>query len=254
MKFNATSVLRVWANSLVGTIAIASAASAMGATPFFSLAIGPSSPIAFDSVVARVSVLDGCWVDENDLLVKQSDNAIRIDVHYWDICIPTGTARTFDIFLGKLPPGNYSVAVYESNNIAAASAQFAVAEKYGANPPPHPLMDYTDHWWNPQESGWGMSIMQHSSDRLFAVWYVYDQNRQPTWYTLQPGSWLASNLYNGPVYKTTGPYFGGTFDPAAVGISQVGTATLKFSDPATGEFTYTIEGVSGKKAISRMPF
>ncbi len=221
--------------------------------PNFSIGILPSSPVAFDSVVARIGALNGCSIDESTIRIAQANNAIRVDVGSLSTCVPTG-GISFDVLLGKLPTGSYSVTVYQPANVAVATAQFDVAEKYGANPPSHPLMDYTDHWWNPQESGWGMSIMQHPSDRLFAVWYVYDQNRQPTWYTLQPGSWLASNTYAGPVYKTTGPYFGGTFDPATVGIAQVGTATLKFSNQGTGEFTYSVEGVSGKKAISRMPF
>ena len=31
--------------------------------------------------------------------------------------------------------------------------------------------NYTDHWWNPDESGWGVTLAHHN-DKLFAVWYV----------------------------------------------------------------------------------
>jgi hypothetical protein len=156
--------------------------------------------------------------------------------------------------IGKLPAGSYTVSVYQPQSTQVATAQFVVADKYAAASGPHPLVDYTDHWWNAQESGWGLSIMQHTSDRLFATWYVYDQNMQPTWYTLQPGSWTNFKTYAGPIYRTTGPFYGGPFNPNQVSVEQVGVGTLTFADAAHGEFSYTINGVDGSKAITRLPF
>ena len=37
-----------------------------------------------------------------------------------------------------------------------------------------PAANYTDMWWNPSESGWGISFAQHASNQVFAVWYTYD--------------------------------------------------------------------------------
>jgi hypothetical protein len=37
-----------------------------------------------------------------------------------------------------------------------------------------PAANYTDLWWNPSESGWGVSIVQHASNKMFAVWFTYD--------------------------------------------------------------------------------
>ena len=134
------------------------------------------------------------------------------------------------------------------------SATFTVTDTYSANAGFFPLVDYTDHWWDPLESGWGISIDQHPSNRLFAVWFVYSQAGLPVWYTLQPGVWTSPTVYTGPVYKTTGPYFGGPFDSSLVSISLVGTATLSFTDYTTATFSYTVEGVSGSKPITRLPF
>jgi hypothetical protein len=58
-------------------------------------------------------------------------------------------------------------------------------------------------------------------------------------------------IYTGPIDKTNGPYFGGPFDPAQVGITQVGTGTLSFRHSDSGTFSYTVEGVAGSKAIVR---
>jgi len=43
--------------------------------------------------------------------------------------------------------------------------------------PPKPLTNYSGLWWNPGESGWGLSIQQSATSRIFAAWYVYDEDR-----------------------------------------------------------------------------
>lgn len=165
---------------------------------------------------------------------------------------------SFDVELGRFPSGNYTLEVITQGGmqsiITVYTAAFTVTERHSIPPYTFPVVDYSDHWWNPQESGWGMSIMQHPSDRLFAVWFVYNASNQPVWYTLQPGHWTSPRTYTGPIYKTTGPYYGGPFDPTQVGITQVGTGTLTFTDYTTGSFSYTVEGVSGNKPITRLPF
>ncbi len=116
-------------------------------------------------------------------------------------------------------------------------------------------MNYSDFWWNPSESGWGLAIQQGATNLLFAAWFVYDAMGKPVWYTLQPGRWTTANIYTtyeGPVYKTNGPYFGGFFDPSQVGEMQVGTGVLSFRNSNSGTFRYTIEGVTGSKTITRM--
>ena len=74
-----------------------------------------------------------------------------------------------------------------------------------------PLGNYTDQWWDPAEPGWGLAITQHVDGAIFAVGAVYGPDNKPIWYTLQPGSWTAYNTYSGPVYRTMGPYFGGSY-------------------------------------------
>lgn len=38
--------------------------------------------------------------------------------------------------------------------------------------------DFTDLWWNPSESGWGVSITQHGNN-VFARIYAYDTDGRP---------------------------------------------------------------------------
>ena len=40
--------------------------------------------------------------------------------------------------------------------------------------------NYTDLWWNADESGWGVTLV-HQNDKVFGVWYVYDASGKPLW-------------------------------------------------------------------------
>jgi len=166
----------------------------------------------------------------------------------------------YDVELGRFPAGTYTVQ-FAGFGVDARDAQFTVADA-PRPPPPNfmmpaiPAVNYSDMWWTPSESGWGLTIVQGPTNVLFAVWFVYDASGKPTWYTLQPGQWTSASfmtIYTGPIYKTNGPYFGGPFDPAQVGITQVGTGALAFRHSDSGTFYYTVEGVTDSKAIMRQP-
>lgn len=117
-----------------------------------------------------------------------------------------------------------------------------------------PVTDFTDLWWNPAESGWGLSLVQHPSRVLFAVWYTYGLDGKRTWFVVPSGRWTDSRTYTGTIYATTGPSANGVFDPSRVRTTAVGTATLAFSDANNGTLAYTINGLAGSKAITRQPF
>src|SRR6266702_3525061 len=94
--------------------------------------------------------------------------------------------------------------------LAALLAVFCLAAK---------ATDKTDLWWNPNESGWGMTIA-HQGTTMFITMYVYGTSSQPTWYVgtlnFQFTDSSGANVYTGTWYSTTGPYYGGVFKPAAV--------------------------------------
>ena len=111
--------------------------------------------------------------------------------------------------------------------------------------------DYSDLWWNPQESGWGAHVtLQH--DVVFMVLFVYDANRQPRFLVAPDMARAASGeAFDGALYTTNGPPFSGAFDPASVTSRVVGAAHLRFSAPASGTLEYTVDGVTVSKAITR---
>ena len=113
--------------------------------------------------------------------------------------------------------------------------------------------DLTDVWWNPAESGWGMEIV-NTGTFAFASLYVYDPNGSPTWLSGQlqkvPG---APATYSGPLFVTTGPYYGGAFNPSAVTMRQVGTMTFVGTTTTTGQLTYSVDGLVVNKLVERQP-
>ena len=116
-------------------------------------------------------------------------------------------------------------------------------------------IDYTDLWWNPAESGWGLNLIQHPSRIIFGVWYTYALDGKRTWFVMSGGQWTSANTYTGDVQVVAGPsYAVAPFDASKVVRTSVGSATLNFSDANNGTFSYNINGVSGSRAITRQPF
>ena len=114
--------------------------------------------------------------------------------------------------------------------------------------------DYTDLWWNPDESGWGLNLVQNASRVIFAVWYTYGADQKETWYHLSSGTWTSANTYTGTIYATSGPAANQFFDPGRVTRNPVGTGTLTFSDASHGVWSFSVNNVSGSKVITRLPF
>lgn len=112
----------------------------------------------------------------------------------------------------------------------------------------------SDLWWNSNESGWGVNIIQQQ-DIVFLTLFVYTPSGQPTWY-VGPATTLVSSsstqrTFTGGLYATTGPWFGAFFNPNAVGVRQVGNVTFTATSPVRGTLTYTVDGVTVTKAIQR---
>lgn len=138
-----------------------------------------------------------------------------------------------------------------------------------------PAANYTDMWWNPGESGWGLSIAQHAgTHQVFAVWYTYDPREgtasgryKPLWLVMPGGTWASPTRLTGTAYVTNGiPFNQSGSNPRN---TPVGTFTFDFSGTSTGTFTYVVApppglpsddpahdmpSLSGVKLIQRQSF
>jgi len=119
----------------------------------------------------------------------------------------------------------------------------------GATPP---SVDYTDLWWNPNESGWGVALTQQYG-MMFAAWYAYDASGNPIWYVASSCPVVGSGC-TGDLYQVTG---GASLTSAWKAVNpsaKVGTVTFAFSDANNGKMSYSINNVAGSRNITRQGF
>jgi hypothetical protein len=126
-------------------------------------------------------------------------------------------------------------------------------------------------WWaSPagSESGWGLNIT-HQGNTLFATWFTYDTDGSPMWLVMSEGArqvdyydggyygsmMYYTDTYEGPLYRTTGPAFtAATFNPNAVGVTEVGMARLSFDERNSPRFSYTVNNFTQTKTLTRQVY
>jgi uncharacterized protein (DUF1800 family) len=116
--------------------------------------------------------------------------------------------------------------------------------------------NYTDIWWNPSESGWGMTLSHHG-DQIFGVWYIYDNDGSPMWVVMSDGTFSSDGRsFTGNVYRTSGPsYREAQFESSRVAVTQIGTARLDFdADDENATVTYSINQRQTVKRVTRQSF
>ena len=115
--------------------------------------------------------------------------------------------------------------------------------------------NYTDLWWNPAESGWGMNLV-HQGTKLFATWFTYDTDRQGLWLVMSDATRQPDGSFTGTIYRASGIPFDQVNGQVAAHfpLPVVGTGTLRFASPTQATFSYTVNGVGQQKAMVRQAF
>ena len=145
----------------------------------------------------------------------------------------------------------FFVAAAHSISQQATGIPLVVSDARASTTAPYVQLNYTDHWWNPAESDWGLFIWHDKLDRVLAAWFTYGSDNKAEWYTIQAGKWVNYKQYDGQLIKTTGPSFAAFVPGSAVQTQAVGSASLNFTDADSGTFTYTLNGVTQTKNIRR---
>jgi hypothetical protein len=115
--------------------------------------------------------------------------------------------------------------------------------------------NYQGMWAVPNlaEPGWGINFT-HQGDVIFVSWFIYDQNGAPIWVSATLTK-TGTRTYTGELDMTTGPPFSAVpYNPTLVTHTTVGTATVVFTDGNNGTFSYTLNGVTRTKALTRFVF
>lgn len=115
-------------------------------------------------------------------------------------------------------------------------------------------INYTDTWWGgASEGGWGAVLFQQQAV-MAGAWYTYNNQGQAVWYLIN-GGWTSATTYQGNLTRATGsPMIGTFYNAAAYSPVPAGTITLNFSDASNASMTYSVDGVTQTKPISRLQF
>ncbi len=149
------------------------------------------------------------------------------------------TGRRSDELIVDTTEGSYRIPLTASG-IAASPSSIANYEGVWSTAPVG------------SESGWGINFA-HQGNTIFATWFTYDATGRAWWLTMTAAR-TGSNVYEGTLYSTSGSPLNVPFDPSSVMYQEVGNGRLTFSDANTGVFSYTVNGISQSKAISRLVF
>ena len=110
-----------------------------------------------------------------------------------------------------------------------------------------PDEDFTDMWASTDGAGHGLSVVQHRSGNVFALWATYDEaSGTPTWLMIPGGRWQSGTRFAGELYRADRA--GGR-----LGVEPVGSATITFE---AGEATLELrrDGASRTVALRRQSY
>jgi hypothetical protein len=116
-------------------------------------------------------------------------------------------------------------------------------------------VDFTDIWYDPDTSGWGINIVQsgNSFDYMFATLFIYDPTTgEPTWVTAElkhDGS--KNDVFTGKLYRHVSLPTNTPFSPNQLESTEVGTLTFTASAPNKAEISYVVGGTTVQREIVR---
>ena len=180
-----------------------------------------------------------------------------------DLYIPGGSSfASYDVsrFVAGSPVGSASVTFSSSSTgtlaytVRGVSGAKSISRLAFGPVDATPIASYGDMWWGgASQDGWGLVLTQQYRT-LFATWFTYDAAGQVTWFVMSSGTW-SGNTYSGTLYRTHGtPVLGAVYDASALVVTPVGTLSIAFGDPDNATMTYTVDGVTQTKAITRLLF
>jgi hypothetical protein len=112
--------------------------------------------------------------------------------------------------------------------------------------------NFTDLWWNPAESGWGINLT-HQADTIFATLFTYDDDRRPMWLVASNVQRQSDGSFRGDLFRLRGPAFDA--QPwSAPTLSTVGSLALIFTDGEHGVLTYNVGTATVVRQITRQLF
>ena len=219
-------------------------------------ALLPANPTSTDNL--KLSMKRTCSSDfpykANSYLVSMAQNNITIKrgdvLPQINVC-PGLISPREEFDLGRLPAGDYTVTMIDSantsfpNRVLIDHSTFTVTDARVAKTAPYVRLDYSGHWWDPNDSGWGLFIWHDARDNLLAAWFTYAADGKPIWYTFQPKWQTSSATFETALLQTSRAPGATVPPPNPTAFVVAGAVSLDFTNFGTadeGKLIYTLTG------------
>jgi len=118
--------------------------------------------------------------------------------------------------------------------------------------------NYSDTWWNPQEIGTGLQMVQQG-ETAFVTLYTYGSNGEPMWFVASEATVYAYTsagrpAFRGTLYRTRGTPFSDTHRNADTQVIPVGEIFLTATADNALAVEYTVNNISVAKQLVRQTF
>ena len=120
-------------------------------------------------------------------------------------------------------------------------------------------VNFSDLWWNPQESGSGLQVVQQG-ESAFVTLFTYGSNNEPFWVVapdVRVYAYSGANglpAFRGTLYRTRGSAFSGPFNPNDGQVIPVGELYLTPTGDNALTLEYTVNNVRTTKQLVRQTF
>lgn len=202
--------------------------------PFSDLHIAPAPGKPSYDPIALVGKWNDCGArDEPKLLVDADARTVSIEQDYTPApCAASQKPVALIVPFYAWKGGDYKLTfVAKPNN---GSAHPAVQMKFSAA---SSEQSYTGTWYDPNQSGHGLTLEVLADGRLYANWFTYTpEGTQQAWLT-GLGSFNANTVDMSPLLVTGGK-FGPGFDPSKIQQQPWGTWHFQFLDCSHATLTY----------------
>jgi len=198
---------------LVSLFAVASAFAQSGPT---EPAPPPSTPrisvvpLLAQTGVERTITVSGVWPNGciptgitpmREAVSLTRSLPIRLEISTFPVCTLAITPYSYTTTFTPTAAGDYRIIAYGSDGVTNNEILMAV-RSLDAN---RSLYNLTGNWFDPTTSGSGV-VFIHSyttTDAVFGGWFMYGQNGDARWYSVQEGRWRENNEWNGTLYETS---------------------------------------------------
>lgn len=205
----------------------------------------PSSPSAGEPFVVQYEAYTAsspAWVHRASVEVQGSVVTYTVIATEAGFSVP-GFYRASSVVPG-LEAGQYELRLRRPIPAGLSETTlgtFAVGAPTGEPSPQYASL--SGNWFHPEESGWGVNLIQGDSGKLFAFWLGYQPvvgndppAREPTWLVMSDGRWLSPTHYRGILYESRGTSMSLPFDRSQLVVTPAGYASLRFLGPTEVEF------------------